>query len=267
MSRVRIGRDEPFMNLFLDDPARGNPLTSDAIATLREGLACAAQEDLIRAVLLVGVGHHFSTGMDLSSLQKLSARSPEENLADSRQLAELFRDMLTLPKIIVAAVRGVAAGGGCGLATACDFVVASENARFQYTEVKIGFVPALVSTFLLRRVPGHVARRLLLDPDWLPAPKAKELGLVDEIVPDESLEERARTLALRVCRNASPSSIAATKKLLYTIPGMSLDEALAHAAEVNAQQRTTADCRRGVSTFLQTKTTPNWLGDLDPLGP
>lgn len=261
MNTVRIERDGPLMWLVLDDAERLNPLAAQTIEGLRAGLAEAAGDDSVRAVIFRAEGKHFSAGVDLKTLEALADQSYEQNLADSRIFESLFHDLLPHPKLTIAAVHGAAVGGGCGLATACDFVVAAESARFCYTEVKIGFVPAVVSTYLVRRIPGHEVRKLLLDPEFIPAEEAKKIGLVDEVVPAAELVESAREFALRVCRKAPATSIAATKKVLFESVSRPLHEALRAATEVNSIQRTTADCKHGVATFLARKATPDWLED------
>jgi methylglutaconyl-CoA hydratase len=253
-------RDGPLLTVTLNDPERANPLSPGLVDGLRETLEAAAGDPAVRAVILTGAGKHFSAGADLAALAALAEGGVEAaNLADSRRLEELFAALLGHPKLTVAAVRGAAIAGGCGLATACDLVVAERSARFAYTEVKIGFIAALVSTFLTRRVPGHVARRLLLDPELLPAERAAALGLVDELVEDGSGLERACQLALGICRKAAPSALAATKRLLNDTVGLGWREALSVAAEANVRQRREEDCRRGVRAFLETKATPDWI--------
>ncbi|NOZ79107.1 MAG: enoyl-CoA hydratase/isomerase family protein [Acidobacteria bacterium] len=260
MEPLLIESDQPpVLTLTLNEPARANPLSGPMADALTDALQRAAADPAVRAVVLTGAGRHFSAGADLAALEKIaSGGDPEENLADSRRLERLFATLLDLPLPSIAAVHGAAIAGGCGLATACDFVVAERSARFAYTEVLIGFVPALVSTFLTRRVPGHVARRMLLDPERLDGERAVELGLADELVEDGRALERAREWAVSIARKASPSAIAETKRLLNGVTGLGWREALAHAAEVNARQRTAPDCRRGVRTFLETKRTPEW---------
>jgi methylglutaconyl-CoA hydratase len=161
--------------------------------------------------------------------------------------------------LTVAAVHGAAVAGGCGLATACDFVIAEPAARFAYPEVKIGFVAALVMTFLTRRVPGHVARKMLLDPETMSAEQALALGLVDEVVPEGQAMGRALSLARSICSKASPAALAATKALLNEVSGMDWRAGLETAAAANVQQRMHADCVRGVRTFVEKKSTPDWL--------
>jgi len=253
-------RDGPLLTLTLNDPERANPLSAAMADTLRGALQAAARDPVVRAVILTGAGRHFSAGADLNSLAAIAAGGdPEANLADSRRLEWLYAVLLGHPKLTVAAVRGAAVAGGCGLATACDLVVAERSARFAYTEVKIGFVPALVSTFLTRRVAGHVARRLLLDPEMLDGERALSLGLADDLADDGAGEERARERALALCRKVSPAALEATKRLLNDTAAMGWREALSFAAEANARQRLHPECQRGVRAFLERKTTPDWL--------
>jgi len=158
---VLIEDHGPLRRLTLNDPSRGNPLSSDLVTLLTDALVSAASAPDVRVVILTGAGRHFSAGADLSALQQVAAGSNPESLRrDSESLRDLFEVLLGHPKITIAAVHGAAIGGGCGLATACDLVVTEPRGLFAYTEVTIGYVPALVLTFLTRRVPGHIARRL-----------------------------------------------------------------------------------------------------------
>jgi len=255
-------RDGPLLTLTLNDPDRANPLSGPLVDLIYRALNGAANEDGVRAVIVTGAGRHFSAGADLDAMEKLaSGGSDAENRADSERLERLFAELLDHPKLTVAAVNGAAMAGGCGLATACDFVVAEHGSRFAYPEVKIGFIAALVSTFLTRRVPGHVARRLLLNPEVLDGQRAFELGLADQLVDDGASLEAAHELALAVARKASPAAVAATKKLLNDSVGLGWREALLVASGANVLQRRHPDCRRGVRSFLDTKSTPNWLDD------
>lgn len=252
--------DGPILTLTLNEAERANPLSSEMARALKTALEDAADDPAVRAVILAGAGKHFSAGADLAALERV-ARGGDAgaNLADSRLLEDLFAVLLAHPKLTLAAVQGAAIAGGCGLATACDFVVAEQRSKFCYTEVMIGFIPALVSTFLTRRVPGHVARRLLLDPEMLDGHQALDLGLVDEMADDGQSVDRAKSLALSICRKASPAGVAATKALMNQTAGMCWREALTVAAEANAEQRMHPECRRGVQSFLETKKTPDWL--------
>jgi len=252
--------DGPLLILTLNDPGRANPLSPAMALELLDALEAAAAAEEVRAVILTGAGKHFSAGADLAALQSVADGGDSgANLEDSRRLERLFAGLLGHPKLTVAAVHGAAIAGGCGLATACDFVVAEPSSSFAYTEVQIGFIPALVSTFLTRRVPGHLARRLLLHPERLGGQRAVEIGLADELAGEGRALERARELALGICRKASPSAISATKALLNETVGLGWRQALELAAEANARQRLHPECRDGVRTFLETKKTPDWL--------
>ncbi len=261
MSDHLVVRSEPpLVILTLNDPKRANALSGELVDALTRALDTAAAEPAVRAVILAGAGKHFSAGADLAALQRIAAGGDRAaNLADSRRFERLFATLLGHPKLTVAAVQGAAMAGGCGLATACDLTLAERDSRFGYTEVRIGFVPALVSTFLTRRVSGQVARRLLLEAPTLDAATAVRLGLADELVEAGQALERARQLALEITRHTSPSAVAATKRLLADCVGMGWREALSLAAETNARQRLDPECRRGVRCFLEQKITPDWL--------
>jgi methylglutaconyl-CoA hydratase len=261
MVDVLLERTEgPVTVLTLNDPDRANPLSSAMVETLSSALQRAAADDSVRAVVLAGAGRHFSAGADLEALERLAAGGDETGAKrDTEALRSLYEVLLGHPKLTVAAVHGAAVAGGCGLATACDLVVAEPGARFAYTEVKIGFLAAMVLTFLTRRVPGHVARRLLLDPEMISGEEAVALGLADELAGDGEALKTAVQLARTVCAKASPSALAATKALLNETVGQGWRQALETAAEFNVRQRRDPDCRRGVRSFLGTKTTPDWL--------
>ncbi len=253
-------RDGPVAILTLNDPERANPLSPALAEALTAALEESAGDPEVRAVVLAGAGRHFSAGADLAALEAVATGGDEHaSRADSARLERLFTVLLKHPKLTLAAVHGAAIAGGCGLATACDLVVAEPAARFAYTEVLIGFIPALVSTFLTRRVPGHVTRRLLLDPERLDAEHACALGLVDEVVEEGQALTHAVAWATAIAHKASPAALAATKALLNQSVGRGWRESLAIAAAANAEQRRHPECRRGVRTFLATKKTPDWL--------
>ena len=250
--------------LTLNDPERANPLSPAMMGELTTALEATAVDSTVRAVILTGAGRHFSAGADLAALERIATGGDEAaNRADVEVLNRLFEALLGHSKLTVAAVHGAAVAGGCGLATACDLVVAEPGARFAYTEVRIGFLAAVVSTFLTRRVPGHVARRMLLDPEMLSGERAVEIGLADELAPEGEAVETAVALARSVCAKASPSALAATKALLNETVGRGWRDALEAAAAANVRQRMDPECIRGVRTFLDTKTTPNWLDNDD----
>ncbi len=170
----------------------------------------------------------------------------------------MFEAVLRQPALTVAGVQGACVAGGCGLATAHDFVVAEDNARFMYSEVRIGFVAALVATFLTLRLKGADVREVLLNPEFVSASEALELGLVNRVVARGRARPEAKALAEQILERASSESIARTKSLLLEVIGRPLAEALEIAAEANARARDTDDCRHGIATFLETKAPPQW---------
>jgi methylglutaconyl-CoA hydratase len=255
---LEVRRDRDLLWVTLADPRRANALSPRMAAELTELYRRPLREEGVRAVLLTGAGKHFSAGADLAHLEALKDAGIGENREDSHRLKGLFEAVLRQEALTVALVQGACVAGGCGLATAHDFVVAAEDARFMYSEVRIGFVAALVATFLPLRVKGADLRELLLNPEFLPAAAAREIGLVNRVVPAEELLRRGEELVAEVLEKASSESIARTKRLLLEIRGMPLAGALHHAAETNAAARLTEDCRRGVAHFLEHKKPPSW---------
>ncbi len=255
---LEVRRQGDLLWASLNDPGRANALSPAMIEALTELYERDQLAAGVRAVLLTGAGRHFSAGADLDHLRRLRDAGPEENRADSERLRRLFEAVLRQPALTVALVQGACVAGGCGLATAHDFVVAADDARFLYSEVRIGFVAALVATYLPLRLRGSDIRELLLDPEFVPADRALEIGLVNRVVAREALAEQGEALAAEVLERASSQSIAATKRLLLDVLGRPLGDALERAAEVNAAARATDDCRHGIATFLETKAPPRW---------
>jgi len=252
-------REGDLLWVTLNDPTRANALSPRLV----EALTALYRRDLraegVRAVLLSGAGKNFSAGADLEHLRALRDAGPEENLADSLRLRDLFESVLRQEALTIALVQGACVAGGCGLATAHDFVIASGDARFLYSEVRIGFVAALVATYLSLRLRGSDVREMLLNPQFVEAPRAQAIGLINRVVPaSASLAAAGEALASEVLSNGSSESIARTKRLLLDVLGRPLDDAMQLAAEVNAASRATDDCKRGIATFLETKKTPQW---------
>lgn len=209
-------------------------------------------------MLLAGAGRHFCAGADLEHLASLQSASALDNRLDSARLRDLFESILRQEALTLALVQGSCVAGGCGLATACDFVIAADDARFLYSEVRIGFVAALVATYLPLRVAGRDLRELLLNPEFIAAERALAIGMANRVVPRAELETAGRALAVEILAKGSSESIARTKRLLLELQGRPLDERLTLAAAANAAARATADCRRGIATFLAEKKTPDW---------
>ncbi len=255
---VECSREEDLLWVTLNDPRRANALSPAMIAALTEIYERPWRREGVRAVLLTGAGKNFSAGADLEHLAALKDAGSEANRADSRRLRRLFESILRQEALTLALVQGACVAGGCGLATACDFVVAAEGARLLYSEARIGFVAALVATYLPLRCRGADIRELLLNPEFVDARRALEIGLVNRLVPAANLTESGRQLAVDILTRASSEAIARTKGLLLETFGQPLAARLAAAEVANAEARGTADCRRGIAAFLETKRSPAW---------
>ena len=236
--------------VFLNDPERRNPLSPEMALSLLQALDDLEADPGVRAVVLTGRGKAFSAGADLAFLERVTELGAEENYRHSLSLMRLFHRVYTYPKPTVAAVNGPAVAGGAGLALACDLVVMDEEARLGYTEVKIGFVAALVSVILVRAVGEKAAKDLLLTGRLVEAREAKALGLVNRIAPPGKALEEAKALAEEVAKNA-PTSLRLTKELLLALPGMGLEDGFRLAALANAWVRETGDLKEGIWAFFE----------------
>jgi methylglutaconyl-CoA hydratase len=254
---IQLAYDAGVATITLNRPDKRNAISFELIDDLLNALKDVEASNAI-VLILTGAGKAFSSGMDLDNLKALLGRSPEENLKDSATMVRLFRTLYEFPKVTIAAVNGAAIAGGTGLALLCDFTLAVPEAKFGYTEVRIGFVPAIVSTFLLRQVGEKQARDLLLTGRIFGAEEAARMGLVSEIVAPDNLITRARELAALLMEN-SPASLRATKQLLTDHARAELDTQIEAAVRENAAIRTTADFREGIVSFLE-KRKPVWTG-------
>jgi methylglutaconyl-CoA hydratase len=255
LTTVQLGYDNGVATITLNRPDKRNAISYELIQDLLAALAEVRKSSAL-VLILTGAGKAFSSGMDLENLKALIGRSPEQSLQDSQIMARLFRTLYDFPKPTIAAVNGAAIAGGTGLATLCDFTLAVPEAKFGYTEVRIGFVPAIVSTFLLRQVGEKIARDLLLTGRLFDAEEAHRIGLINEIVPAGDLMMRARELAAQLMEN-SPASLLYTKRLLSDAARAEMDAQIDAAVRENAAIRATPDFREGISAFLQ-KRKPTW---------
>jgi methylglutaconyl-CoA hydratase len=242
--------DNGVAGIVLNRPEKRNALNDALIAEIKRGLTQAASDENARAIVISGAGKDFCSGADLSALQKIAGASVSENSDDARSLMELFLLIREINVPVIAAVRGRALAGGCGLATACDLVLAAESARFGYPEVKIGFVPAMVLAILRRNVSEKRAFELITRGDEIDAARAKDIGLVNQVFNDESFEDDVAEYLKRFTE-VSRSAVALTKSLLYQVDGLAFLEALETGADVNVIARMTEDCQRGIAQFLK----------------
>ncbi len=243
--------------ITLNRPEKRNALSGAVVRELREAFAQAEADEKVKVVVLAANGKAFCAGADLDYLRQLQQYDFEENYADSRELMQLFRDIYALKKVVIAQIEGDALAGGCGLATVADLSYAVPEARFGYTEVKIGFVPALVSVFLVRKVGEGRARELMLTGSLVPAATAEKYGLITAVVPADQIRAHVAAIADSLCTDASSNSLTVTKQLIASVFDHSLEEGLEAAARTNAETRRHPDCQQGISAFLD-KQKPIW---------
>jgi len=250
-----VSEADGILRITLNRPERRNAMTPE----MQEELISAMQEAAVndcRVVVFAGAGEGFCAGLDLSALQRMNDKTAVEHTADAERVALLFRTLYELPKPTIALVHGAAIAGGTGLATICDFTLAAPGAKFGYTEVRIGFVPAVVSAFLTLQIGEKQARDLLLTGRLFTAEEALRLGLVGEVIEMERLEPRMLEIVSALNAN-SPEALAATKRLLAAQNKDWLDAAVAKALAANAEARGTHDFREGIAAFLE-KRKPVW---------
>lgn len=237
--------------ITLNRPEKRNALNSDMVGELKDVLKQANKDQAEEKVIVLrGNEKAFSAGADLESLQKLQTYSYSDNLQDSNHLKELFQQIYYHDKPIIAQVEGHAIAGGCGLATVCDFIFSVPEAKFGYTEVKIGFVPAIVMVFLLRKIGETKARELLLTGDLKKAAEMEKMGLINEVVGPDQIQERVQEFATYLIENTSGEAVALTREMIAEIQSMDIKDAINYAAENNAKARSSEDCQKGIEAFL-----------------
>jgi methylglutaconyl-CoA hydratase len=236
--------------ITLNRPEKRNALSHELVTDLKEAFLKAEHDDTVKVIVLRANGEAFCAGADLEYLQKLQQFSYEQNLADSTHLKELFLQIYTLKKVVIAQVQGHALAGGCGLATVCDFTFSVPAAKFGYTEVKIGFIPAIVMIFLIRKIGEAKAKELLLSGSLVTSELAKQMGLITQVVTPEKLPEEVIAFATQLVVSNSAYSMSVTKQMIAKVQSLSLEDSLTFAAEMNAKARASEDCRRGISAFV-----------------
>lgn len=237
-------------SITLNRVEKRNALNPDLVNQLTNHLLKAAEDDEVKVIILKANGSTFSAGADLAYLQQLQENTYEENLADSNNLKKLFTTICYLPKIVIAQVEGHAIAGGCGLATVCDVIFAVPEANFGYTEVKLGFVPAIVSCFLMRKTSETIAKRILLTGELFAAADALKYNLITFVTKKEDIAQNVNDFALDLCDNASANALMVTKQLINQTTYQSLEKSLEMAVQINAKVRESDDFKKGVSSFL-----------------
>ncbi len=248
-TRIRSEISGAVARLTLNRPEKRNALDGQTITELRAACAAAASDETVRVVVLTGAGKDFCAGADLAGLDAMGQASSLDHLADAENFMDLFLQIRRLPKPVVARVTGRALAGGCGLASACDLIVAAESAQFGYPEVKIGFIPAMVMAVLRRNISEKQAFEWMAFGDPISATEAKSIGFANQVFPDAEFDEKAdayiTTLASR-----SASALYLMKRLLYHMDGLGFDAAIRSGADANVLTRGTADCKAGIAKFL-----------------
>lgn len=243
--------------ITLNRPEKRNALNAEMVTALKNAFTQAENDENCKVIVLQANGEAFCAGADLAYLQQLQNNTYDENLQDSQHLMGLFLQIYTHKKAVIGKIQGHALAGGCGLATLCDISFSIPEAKYGYTEVKIGFVPALVKVFLLRKIGEGKARELLLTGKIITAEEAKNFGLINFISTKETIDSEVLEFATKLCNEASGQSIALVKEMIAEVQHLSVEEGLEYAARMNANARATDDCKRGINSFL-TKEKLTW---------
>ena len=257
MSYIKYRIADRIAYITLNRPEKRNALNDEMVSALKKAFQQAATDEEAKVIILEAEGQAFCAGADLAYLQQLQKNTYEENLADSNHLKSLFHQIYTHPKVVIAKIQGHAIAGGCGLATICDFSFAANEALFGYTEVRIGFIPAIVKVFLLRKIGEGKAKELLLSGELITAQVAQQIGLINEAVTLDTLNEKVTSFAQLLVQKNSGQSMTYTKQMIAAVQAMRLEEGLQYAAEMNAKARASEDCQRGIASFLN-KEKPLW---------
>jgi methylglutaconyl-CoA hydratase len=254
METIQLQIDGRTARVTLNRPEKRNALNAEMVQELTTVVHDLSKPGACKALIITGAGESFCAGADLAALQEMQQADMAQNLADSEQLAGLFKAMHDFPGVLFGAINGHALAGGCGLVTMCDIVLTHEKAKFGYTETRIGFVPAIVAKYLLEKIGSSQAYRLLLGAEIVSAEAAREIGLVHEVSPVDSFDERLAWWVDHLTHGVSAEALATTKKLIRLVSAMDLNTASQYATRMNAAARMSADCKRGIAAFLDKET-------------
>jgi len=243
-SRDRIGY------ITLSRPEKKNAFNAAVVGELIQAFKQAENDESSKVIILKAEGDVFCAGADLAYIQELQSNTFAENLEDSTLLKDLFLQIYQLKKVVIGQIQGHAIAGGAGLAALCDFSFSVPDAKFGYTEVRIGFIPAIVMIFLLRKVGESKAKELLLSGNLIDSETARNMGLINWVVDNNELELKVNEFAKKLVQKNSGQSMELTKKMISEVQSMELEKALEYATEMNAKARETEDCRKGIEAFL-----------------
>lgn len=249
-NKIIYSTESGIARITLNRPDKRNALDDEIVSEFKDALVAASRDDSVRVVLITGAGKDFCSGADLASLQRISEAGVAESMASAQVMGELFVDMRRHPRPIIAAVRGRALAGGCGLATACDIILAAESARFGYPEVNIGFIPAMVMAILKRSVSEKRAFELITRGEIIAARAALEIGMINRVFPDDQFDAEVEGYVTQMA-SKSASAVSLAKSLLYHMDGMTFETAIEAGIQMNAITRMTDDCKQGVERFLK----------------
>lgn len=253
MEYVKYNVEDRVGYITLSRPEKRNALNHQFVKELKKAFITAEEDPSVKVIVLKAEGDAFCAGADLEYLQSLQTYTYEENLKDSTHLMELFKMVYVLDKIVIAQVQGHALAGGCGLVSVCDFSFSVPEANYGYTESRIGFVPAIVMVFLLRKIGEGRAKELLLTGTPITAKDAKDFGIINWIVEERDLANEVKDFAQKLCVNNSGFSMELTKQMIGEVQSLPLDEALRYACKKNAEARDSEDCKKGIEAFLNKK--------------
>jgi methylglutaconyl-CoA hydratase len=256
---ILVAKEGKTLRLIMNRPQVHNAFNAAMIRELAVAFDEAKKDSDVRLVVLTGAGESFCAGADLNWMREIVRYSYEQNLRESRELAELMHSIYTLPKPTIARINGAVIGGGTGLFSACDIVIASDRAKFGLSEVKIGLIPAAIGPYVIRRIGESAARELFLTGERFDAHRALEIGLVNKVVPHEALDDKVEEV-VRLLLSSGPEALAKCKELLQRVPAMSLDEAKGYTAEMIAGLRVSPEGQEGMAAFLE-KRKPKWIKD------
>ncbi|MBV6478080.1 MAG: Crotonyl-CoA hydratase [Ignavibacteria bacterium] len=247
--KIIIERENGTGKILLNRPDKRNSLDEEMIGEITKAISEFETNKDIKCIIITGAGGNFCSGLYLDYLQKISEYNIIENKIDSSKFKNMLLAIYNCPKPVIAMVDGFALAGGCGIASACDMIICSDKSQFGYTEVKIGFIPAIVMVFLLKKVSETHAKELLITSKFITGEEAFRIGLVNQVVPQQELEKYVKKLCDDICKLPG-SSIRLTKEMFRNISSMSFDGSLEYAVDLNAITRMTDECKHGIMNFL-----------------